>query len=323
MRKSRLLAGLVTLALGSAALPAHADNVTVSLSNPGGSRTVYVEKVDGTALTTLDFGTSRSLPFKVRVVDDKFDREPFTVTATMTKLYQTGLGGTPDFAKTPISSAQVSLGSVAGPSALDVKAVVQPLLNTVTTITDPVICHALGLTIAANLNPCTVNLADVAGKVQELTLPQDVLATLPKLPLVPQPVVGGPFTNPQYAIGAAVGDPNATNTAPTSRQVLGGDASPVDLSALDSLVAAISSANLIDPAALLNRLGQTLPLGSLLPAQLTTVVSSTTATAKALSLSNILSQTGTYVSLPSLNVTVPAGADAGDYKGTLVVTAMQ
>lgn len=328
MRKSRFLAGLAAIAIGAAGVPASAQtSVPVTLENPGGSRVMFVEEIDGTPLEALDFGTSRSLPFKVRVVDDQFDREGFTVSATMTNLYATDGLGNVDYDLQEIASAQVSLGSVAGPSALDVSAVVQPVLDTVTSLTDPIICNLLGFTPLDPTDGCTINGTSVAGKLTSLTLPADVLAQLPKLPLIPQPVETGAFTNPEHGVGTVgAADPTPSVLDPTSLDVLGGDALPVDLSALDSLldqlVAGADDSAIIDSTALLNELGQTLNLGALLPAQVATLLASTQATVQNLTLGNILSQTGTYVSLPTLNVST-ATAAAGDYKGTLVVTALQ
>ena len=325
MRKSRFLAGLAALAVLAVGVPAQAQTspVDVLLENPGGTRVVHVENLDGSVLEELDFGTSRSLPFRVRVVDDAFDREGFQVTASMTNLYRADELGNVDYDLDDIASADVSLGSVASPSALDVKAVVQPVLDTVTTLTNPVICNLLGFTPLVLNDGCTINTNDIVGKVVEVTAPQDLLNQLPKLPLVPQPVTTGPFTNAEYGSGTVgFADPTPSALEPTSLQVLGGDASPVDLSALTTLVDALSDTALIDPATLLTQLGQTLPLGSLLPAQVAELLAATTATVNTLTLSNILSQTGTYVSLPTLNVN-SAGAEAGDYKGTLVITALQ
>jgi hypothetical protein len=325
MRKSRFLAGLAALSVLAVGVPAQAQTspVDVLLENPGGTRVVHVENVDGTPLEELDFGTSRSLPFKIRVVDNAFDREDFQVTATMTNLYRTDANGNVSYALDHIDSADISLGSVASPSALDVKALVQPVLDTVTTITNPTICNVLGFTPLNLTDGCTINGTAVTGKLTELTLPQDVLNQLPKLPLVPQAVTTGPFTNPEYGAGSlGAGDPAKTNVAPTARQVLGGSASPVDLSALQALVDGLTASALIDPVALLAELGQTLPISSLLPTQVTELLASTTVLVEDLELSNIISQTGTYVSLPTLKVN-STGAEAGDYKGTLVVTALQ
>jgi hypothetical protein len=328
MRKSRFLAGLAAIAIGAAGVPAQAQtNVPVTLSNPAGSRVMYVENVNGSTLTALEFGTSRSLPFRVRVVDNQFDREGFTVSATMTNLYGLDEVGEVDYNLDRIDSADVRLGSVASPSALDVSAVVQPIIDTVTTLTDPVICNLLGFTPLNLTDGCSFSTADVVGKATSLTLPADVLAQLPKLPLIPQPVAAGPFTNPEHGVGTVgAGDPDKSVLTPTSRQVLAGDAAPVDLSALqsllDTLVAGADDSALIDSTALLTKIGETLPISSLLPDQVATLVASTQATVDALTLGNILSQTGTYVSLPTLNVSTDNAA-AGSYKGTLVVTALQ
>ena len=324
MRKSRFLAGLAVLALGATALPASAQTspVDVLLENPGGTRVLHVENLDGTRLEALDFGTSRSLPFRVRVVDDAFDREDFAVDATMTNLYRLDETGAVDDSLAHIASAKVTLGSASAPGALDVKAVIQPVLDTVTTLTDPVICNLLGFTPLNLLDGCTIHGTDVLGQVTELVATPELLAQLPKLPLVPQAVETGSFEHAEYGAGVGAGRGPAGAADPTALQVLGGDASPVDLSALTTLANSRPDVDLIDAGALLGELGQTLPVSTLLPAQLATLLASTTATVQALSLDDILSQTGTYLSLPTLNVD-DAGAAPGDYKGTLVITALQ
>lgn len=329
MRKTRLLAGLATLAVVASAFPASAQvvdppPVEVLLQNPGGSRVLVVENLDGTPLTKLDFGTSRSMPFRVRVVDDTFDREDFNVTATMTNLYRADALGNVDYGLPEIASDDIALGSMSTVGALDVKAVVQPVLDTVTTIDNGVICQLLGLT--ALPAPCQLVGTDVLGKLTEVTLPTQALASL-DLPLVPDGIETGPFTNPEHGFGTlGFADPTPSALAPTPRRVLGGDASPLDLSALDDVLAGLSAASLIDTNALLGEFGN-LPLNTL-PQPLVTelidsLLNSTTVVTEALTLDDILNQTGQYLSTPTLDVTVPVGAEQGDYKGTLVITAMQ
>ena len=325
MRKSRFLAGLAALAIGAVSFPASAQTpspVDVLLENPSGTRVLHVEDLQGNELSKLDFGTSRSLPFRVRVVDDAFDREGFTVEATMTNLYRTNSAGAVDYDLEPIASEKVTLGSASSPSALDVKAVVRPVLNTVTTIASPAICQLLGLTALGSSTGCTINGTDVVGKVTELTATEALLAQLPKLPLVPQPVETGKFLNAEYGAGVGIGQAPEGALDPTALDVLGGDALAVDLSGLTALANDVPDIDLIDAGALLTELGQTLPVSKLLPEQVTALVAATTATVKLLTLDDVLSQTGTYLSLPTLNVD-SSDAEPGDYKGTLVITALQ
>lgn len=329
MRKSRLLAGLAAAASVSLAVPAAAQTaVPVTLSNPAGSRTMYVESLDGSPLTTLDFGTSRSVPFRLRVVDNAFDRQAFSVSATMTKLYQAP-GGTVDQSLPAIASANVSLGRQAMPLGVNgVTALVQPVLDTTSRLLDPLVCTVLGLTavlLPGFGNGCELTASGALGKVTEVTVPID-LSNLPALPLVPQMNETGPFTNAEYGAGTAgAGDPAATLDPATARKVLSGTALPTDLGPLNSALSDLNVGTaLVDNNILLQNLQAAYPaLTSLLPATITSMLSTTTATLETLTLANVLKQTGTYVALPTLDVTVPPGTNAGDYKGTLVVTALQ
>src|SRR5688572_27915507 len=120
LKPTALALGLVAV-LVAAAVPASADNVLVAVDNPGGSRAFYVEDLAGSPLTTLDFGTDRSMPFRVRVVDDVMDREPINISATMTNLYIDD-EGTIDYAK-KIESINLDISNATNPlNVLDVEA---------------------------------------------------------------------------------------------------------------------------------------------------------------------------------------------------------
>jgi hypothetical protein len=336
MRKSRLLAGLAALAIGATALPAHAQTaVPVTLTNPAGSRTLYVEGLDGSALQALDFGTGRSVPFRVRVVDSAFNRQQFSVSATMTNLYQAP-NGSVDQSLTPIASSQVSLGRQVAPLSLNnVKAIVQPVVDTTSRLLDPISCAALGLTTsllpAVGSLPggtgCTLSTNDIMGKVTEVTVPID-LNNLPALPLVPQANETGAFTNAEYGLGTAgAGDSRGINApAATPKQVLSGSTIlTTDLGPLQTALSALNTGTaLVDNNVLLQQLQATYPaLAGLAPSAVSGLVNNTIVTLNQLTLANLLKQTGTYIALPTLDVNVPAGATAGGYKGTLVVTALQ
>ncbi|HEX2849133.1 MAG TPA: hypothetical protein VHN98_01210 [Acidimicrobiales bacterium] len=317
------------------AIPAGAQtNVGVTLTNPSSSRTLYVEDMAGQPLNTLAFGTNRSLPFRVRVVDNAFSRQQFTVNASMTNLYVDN-GGNPDPAQPSIPSSQVSLGSQATPlNILNVAAQVQPLVDTVSTITDTTICSVLGVALAPvnGTNACQLTTSGLTGTVQDLTVPIN-LSNLTNLPLLPQANETGNFPWAEYGAGTA----GATDTAgknaetaasqtPTQRRMISGQ--PVSdatvLSALDTVLGAVPQSSLVPTATVVSALQSTYSTtwGLLSQAQITTILANTLATAQALVPGQILSQTGTYMSLPTLNVDT-TGAAAGDYLGTLVVTALQ
>lgn len=319
MRKS-LMAGLGALALGAAvALPAAAQtSVPVTLDNPAGTRAVYVEDMVGSSLQSLDFHTNRSMPFRVRVVDNQYGATPFSVNATMTNLYLDG-GTFSD----KIASSKVSLGTQLNPvAASGVSAVVQPVYNLASTV-DSTICIALGLLPLGSTSSCTLNATGVVGTVQ--SLPLTPLANLSNLPLIPQPNETGAFTNAEYGAGTAgAGDPAASGApAPTPRKVAQGGLDTTAIANLTSLVDTSPATDAVASTGIIAAFNSAYPaLSTLLPSQLNTIVTNTVATAENLTLADVLNLTGTYISLPTLNVDT-AGAPTGSFHGTLVVTAVQ
>lgn len=325
----KLAAALVGCLAVVAALPAAAQvDVDVSVDNPGGTRALYVEDLVGQPLTALDFGVSRTQPFRVRVVDSTMDRTGFTVSATMTNLYLDTDDGL-DLDGTPIDSVNLEIvNPTAALNVLDVSALVQPVFDTVSTISDTVICTTLGLTVV--LGSCTVSLSDLEGKLQTLPLTVD-LGALAGLPLLPQVAEEGEFTNPDYAGVAALAPQPPSPPDPTSRRMIQG--TPVSSAAvltalqtvLNSVLASQALGDKIDTGTVTSALRSTLGVAYdlLTTTQVNTILSSTVATVEALLPSDIRAQTGTYLSFPTLQVTVPDTAAAGSYKGTLVVTGLQ
>ncbi len=334
MRKTRLatslaaMAALSGLALGASGAPVSAQSVPVTLQNTTSARTLHVESMTGQSLSSLDFGSVRSLPFRVRVVDSSFTRTPFTVSATMTNLYLDS-GGLQYGTKIP--SSGVSLGSQANPlNILGVSAAVQPLVNTVTTITDATICAALALAMTGLTPACTITTTGLTGNVQNLNVTVD-LAALSNLPLLPQANQTGPFTNAEFGAGT-VGDGDtagkaaAASLSPTPKQVVSGApvSTPAVLTALTNALTTTPLATLVPLATVTAALQAQLPaIGALSTAQIDSLLAATVGTPQGLTSGLILSQTGTYMSLPTLNVAVPSGVPAGQYRGTLVVTALQ
>jgi hypothetical protein len=328
--KSRLLAGVATVAALALATPAQAapTNVDVLLDNPAGSRVLYVEDMAGGTLTSLDFGTARSIPFRVRVVDSNWGRQSFTVNASMTNLYL-DQGATVDFSN-KIDAGNLTLASQVNPlNVLDVSATVRPIVDTVTTLVglNALLCPTLGraLTTIGGQQGCALSVNDVAGTVQQLNVPID-LSNLANLPLLPQANESGAFTQAEYGGGVGAGDSAGAGAAGTQRRLIGGQR--VDsATVLNALTAAIDStprSDLIPDTAVLAGLGTvTSTLSSLTAGQLATVLANTQATVDTLTATDVLSQFGQYIALPALNVAVPAGAVAGDYRGTLVVTGVQ
>ncbi len=334
MRKSvRALIGaaLALTLVSTASFRASADDVAVSVNNPGGSRTLYVESMLGQPLTDLDFGASRSQPFRVRVVDSSMDAAGFTVSATMTNLYKSE-GSTLDFA-TMIPSANLSLGYATSPiSAKDVSALVKPVFDLGATVGGTLCATIQALQLAQGLPlSCVIDLQDVEGKLQTVTLPVD-LDALNSLPLLPQVGDSGAFANPAYA-GVAATAPKPSNPpgATSLRLVQGtplGTAAVLGIveGALTSATSSLPLADKVDTATVTSLLRDALTAAvfdALTDAQVQELRNSLTATLNVLTPAGILGQSGTYLSFPVLNVSVPTGSAKGDYKGTLVVTGLQ
>ena len=328
----RVAAGTaVAVALASASFSASADNVAVSVNNPGGSRTLYVESMLGEPLTSLDFGAMRSQPFRVRVVDSAMDRAGFSVSATMTNLYKAE-GSAVDFT-TAIPSSELSVGYATSPvSAKDVTALVQPVYDLGATISGTLCTTIQALQVLNGIAPdCLIDLQDVTGKLQTVPLTAD-LSSLPSLPLVPQVGESGFFDNPAFA-GVAATAPRPTGAPPaTSKRLVQGTPLTTEAvlgriqTALNGAVATQPLAGKVDTTVVTSLLRDELTgdvFKELSTSEVQQLVNALTATLNGLDPANILGQSGTYLSFPVLNVKVPDGTPKGDYKGTLVVTGLQ
>jgi hypothetical protein len=319
------LAGLAAMAATGAPSPAGAEQVTVALNNPGGSRTVYVENLIGQPLTTLDFGTSRSQPFRVRVVDATMDRSGFEVQTSMSNLYKTS-DASFDWA-TKIASSNIAMAYPANPlNLLNPQAVVRPVYDMTETVSG-----ALCTTIVSAGGSCSIAMSAVEGLRKTVTLAVN-LADLNSLPLVPQTGETGAFSSPDFA-GIAANDPAKPGSfSPTNKKVISGVVSTASntltsvTTALQSVVAGQPAGSLVDANTLASSLRSALGgpvFDILLPSQVTTILNALTVTARAVNAADIMGQSGTYLSYPRLDVTLPPGQAPGDYQGTLVVTAIQ
>ncbi|MGI8794050.1 MAG: hypothetical protein ACR2H3_12915 [Acidimicrobiales bacterium] len=325
MRRSRLLIALAGLLMVATVTPSTAQSdVDVAVSNPGGSRTLYVEDLLGNPLTSLDFGVTRLQPFRVRVVDATMDRTGFTVSAEMTKLYRdTGAGL--DYA-TAIPSSNVEIAHpLVALNVLDVSARVQPVFDLAATLTG-----ALCTAVTTLGGSCAVSVPDVAGVVQTLPLTVD-LSALQNLPLLPQGSDPGAFTNPSFA-GVGAADPAPSGTTATARQMIRGlvvaDTSVLAAlqTALGTAVSGKTASELINSGLLTSSVrdavGGTV-WDSLSLDDQTALLAALAATAENVVANMVLGQTGTYLSFPVLTVNVPSDAAKGTYRGTLVVTGLQ
>ena len=313
-------------AMATSVLPASAQTtIGVGLTQTGGSRTVAVEDLAGSPLTSLELNTGRSLPFRVHVTDSSYDRKAFTVSATMTNLYKSTGASSFDFG-TKISSANVSVDRLTAPvDALSVSALVKPAFTVLATITDPILCAKASLPVVGGV--CTTNLNSQLDGVNQTVNSVVDLSNLSKLPLVPQAPQPGAFTNPDFqgvGAGDAAGIAAAGSSTPTPHQVVGGilGVSPF-LTAVQSTLAATVGAT---PAASLVAGGQSQLLATLqntigVPTILTSQVTFA-ASLVPLVASNILAQSGTYYSYPVLNVN-STGASQGSYRGTLIFTTIE
>lgn len=330
MKRHRTTAFGVIAMLGAGwiAGPATAQvDIGVALDNPGGTRTLYVENLTGTTLSSLDFENARSLPFRVRVVDATMDRTGFSVSASMTRLYK-DTGSALDFT-TFVPSGNVTLSNPADPlNVLSPTVLVEPLFNTLSTIPGGAICTLLALPLVGG--NCTISTSSVTGTLQTVSLPVD-LSDLSGLPLLPQQASAGAFTSPSFD-GVAASDPAGSGApAATSRQLITGTAvtTPAMLASVEgqlgTLLTGLALSDKIDTAVLTGVLRAAVgPLWDLLsPAQVTTVLGATTATLVDLVAGDLLAQGGTYMSFPQLNVSVPAEQAAGSYAGTLVITGLE
>jgi hypothetical protein len=319
------LCGLAALTAATLPSPARAGEVTVAVSNPGGSRTLYVENLLGQPLTTLNFGTTRSQPFRVRVVDDTMSRSGFEVLTTMSNLYKES-GASYDW-DTKIASADIAVAYPPNPlNLISPKAVVAPVFDMVETISGT-LCTA----IQTAGGSCDIVLEGLEGVRQTVDLVVN-LADLNSLPLIPQIGETGAYDAADYA-GIAASDPNKPGTfTPTDRQVISGAVSNlVNMlnsvsAALQSVVAGQPVTDLVDTAtitaSLRDAIGGT-AYDALLPADVQNIIAALNATVRAVTTADIVGQSGTYLSYPKLDVTVPVDSTPGNYKGTLVVTAVQ
>ena len=311
-------AALVVVALlGAAALPAAAQtDVDVSVAN-GGPRTLYIEDMLGNELESLDINGASTLPFRVRVVDDSFDHEGFTVSATMTNLYldEDGL----DF-DTQIDSDDLEIVNPLNPlDVLDVETVVQPVIAGVE-VTGLVACGLLGFVATATCSLDLTELVDpLEAKLVEVEALVDLL-DLTNLPLIPQMAEPGEFTHPDWV---AAQEPDGAPPA-TPRTLLSADPGDVGdlLPELDAALALLDADDIIDPNVLAGAVHEL--LGATLTAvQATTVLAATTIDVEPLTANEVLYQSGTYTSFPMLRITVPSDKPNGTYRGTLVVTGIE
>jgi hypothetical protein len=328
MRRRFWSLGLAALAVSTAAatMPAaHADQVIVAIDNPGGSRTLFVEDLLGQPLTTLDFGTARSQAFRVRIVDSTMDRAGFQVLTSLSNLYLVS-GAAYDWTTT-LPAGDVAVNYPPNPlNLINPQAVVAPLYDMTETVSG-----ALCTSITTLGGSCTIVMNGVAGLRQTVGLATN-LADLTSLPLIPQIGETGAYTSPDFG-GIAANDPNKpASFTPTNRKVISGAVNNAAstltavTTALQALIAGQPATSLVNATTLETDLRTALGgavYDGLLPAQVQTILGALNTAAESVTASQIVAQSGTYLSYPKLDATVPAQQTPGSYKGTLVVTAVQ
>lgn len=339
----KIAAGVAALVIAAVGMPASAqEEVDVVLQNTSGTREIIVEDMLGQQLTELNFGESRSLPFRVRVKDQAVGATPFNVQASLSNLYFDN-GSGPSY-NTFIESENVGLEpqTALGVEALDVQATLQPVVDLVTSLTGPLLAPLCGL--VSNALPvigggCEIHVDNTVGNVVDVPIDRSSLSNLPLLPSKP---ATGTFVNAEYGAGVGLLDPagddgNGGRKAGDQLMIASGtpvstqavyDALKPTLNALtretlitdQAAVAAINNATdglitkLLSPV--LNTVGATVE----------DILGATTASVDTVLEDHLVALTGQYVSLPKLSVAVPAKnppLPTGTYRGTLVVTGLQ
>jgi hypothetical protein len=330
-RRARVALGLVALVVvgAFAATNATADTVDVTLNNGSGSRALSVETVAGAPLSSIDFDSSDSFPFAVKVVDTDMTHTGFTISAEMTKLYF--FDGASLLTNGPIASSNIGISSTLDSVASGVDALVQPVYDIVLSIPGGVGTLCATLEALNLIDSCDITLENVTGTA--LSLVNDL--GLDGLPILPQNPQAGSFDCPAYDYPSMTpeDDPNdVACPAATDIEVLQGNLN-LDSDFLTSITDAIDAiaggittlADLNDTGIsstdLVNELVSQIGLDNTQANAVLGLVSDVAATVDATT--GVLSQSGTYKSFPVLDLTVPTGADApaeGTYKGTMVVT---
>ncbi|HZT66158.1 MAG TPA: hypothetical protein VFA11_10255 [Acidimicrobiales bacterium] len=338
-------AAVISLVAVAGAAGAQTSLVNVSLANTSPTRTLYVENLAGQDLSQsgLNLGSLRSAPFRVRVVDQTMTPQNFSVSATMTNLYQcsgSGSSCTPVQSQS-IDSSNVSLSYGTNPlDVLNVSATVAPLFNfseDVSTV-DSSLCTTLQ-TLSGNPGACTISLTSLQGLPQTLNQAVSGLtaSALSGLPLVPQSGSAGAFASPDWQ-GVASAFKPSNPAAPTQLPVLTGGSNLTSgvLTTLQNALATSPTNSIVDVnsvlvPALSNALGTAVasatnanaggPVWALLTtAQQNELVANLTPALVPILAAQVTGLSGTYMSFPTLNVSVPNTAAGGTYEGTLVVT---
>ncbi len=337
MRKAkRIVAGLLAFVLVGMGSGALAQSITVEAQVVGGTRAHTLKTLGGDDLTAVAFGASGSFPFLSNVTDLQYDRTGYQVTATLSDLY--AWDGADFECGTKLDASAVSLGWAVDPTSVtDVEA----LPSTVWDLTgqlDSTLASLLGVS-----DGTTITVTDLAGEQIDRALAGVFDGLEDSLPIQVDTGTGGAFTNPapHSTCEPAPADPATVHSIQ--------EGSPNDLTALFNWVTNevtdaadvdtngdITGTELVDSgevtdADLAEAVRQALAdagvnlglLDTLLAAgdiTMDDIYALLTATLDPIT--SLLGQTGTYLSVPELSLSVPGGVPGGTYRGTMTVTLL-
>jgi hypothetical protein len=325
---AKLTPVIAAAAVITAALPALATSVPVTVTSSAGTRTLTLSSADGTALDAthgLSLGSGKTASIVAAVTDSNYGHNGYQVSSTMTNLYPIS-GPTYNFAGTPVPSSAIS---VAVPAvALDlanVNATIAPVVTLSGNLTTALAAIATLLPLGTNLTSVTTT---VTGAPQSLAAVATHVTdgTLAALPLATTGASAGAFTTPATL---GTGDP-ATGTGATTKVLMNSTLQTGNLAALTSslntafsakTVAQLITDGVFDTNSVLTALANTLGIATSL---LQTVNQSTLLAALSPSVTSLvgglLGQSGTSSSNSTLTLATPANLPAGTYRGVLTVT---
>jgi hypothetical protein len=323
--RARTVAAATVLTLGAATASAFADtNVPVTTLVAAGTRTLNViDPSTGTAVGSggLPLGAGHGGALLVNVTDVDYKRSGYQVSATMTNLYPFA-NGNYDFNATAIPSSALSLSY---PSSLfdlnNVAALVEPVFD----LTGSIQLGALGVPVAVDK---TVNgTAKDAQSLSAAVTQSSYASLLSQLPITLATGETGTFDSPAPLPGQS----GSAFANPTPKVLMSGSPhTPTTKSLTDALNATyggktaqqLVTAGLLDANAVISAAAQALGVTPdlITNSEKTTILTTLTGT-----VSGILSidgQTGSYNTLPELDITTPSDTPAGLYRGQLTVTLM-
>jgi hypothetical protein len=318
---------LLAVGIGSA------ETITVDAQVTTGTRTFALKTLAGGGLDALTLGAAGERGFVTSVTDERYERVGYQVTATMSNLYKV-TNGTFDCTRS-IPASGLGIGFLASPvSVSDVAGLVEPVWDLAGTLTG-----ALATTLGVASGTAFAVTA-FPGERVEHALAGTFTGLQDALPIKVAPGPGGSFTAPAAhpTCGSGAGSPtsrllmNGTGSnlaalftwlqdAIMTAADVGGDAA-VDAAELvatgaadDPTLAAATRAALASAGVSLTLLDALIAANTVTMTQLYELLDATLRPVTAL-----VGQTGSYLALPKLTLSIPDGTPPGTYRGTLTVT---